>query len=509
MPLLGTHIPGADTMPKLASAINVPAYACSSRSGQGMARASLDNEDAWEDDFQTLHTPVCRVVWWDGDSHGEPATERMEASRGSPSWQPYYQVDVGEEEAEMLVHQSSLEGHPLAPSGGPGHHRGRSALVQVSHPADVGGVRHSFVIGQAPPCGVEYQGSWEDACPPAPTILNIGQFMTEEEVAEGMGEPHWFMAYSCALQWVGEAACGWKWEWPTREALEVKVSPVVLTFWQETGVDLTVTCIKLCWEPTPRALYHKRENGPTAHVSTFLDKLAVLVPSLDAWDQLVWRPTAAIPWVLTEAELYGYCHGQAVDLGPVMLAAQFWLMDEGGIYLCIARALMFEGSVLAYNPAKNEAEWVPVHGLANDLTWAEERSAVALANYVLCIPEEVARIAILGACRIVSWPDDSSTLEEEEAQHPKLQTMDTEPEWGEESEDRARQIDLEEGVEPNRQQHSQDSEAVMEGSEGLAYDDPRSDSNAMVTGADCPWGPVLSPHTPSHVTLHMLGSPMD
>ena len=49
----------------------------------------------------------------------------------------------------------------------------------------------------------------------------------------------------------------------------------------------------------------------------------------------------------------------------------------------------------------------------------------------------------------------------------------------------------------------------MEGSEGLAYDDLWSDSNAMVMGVDCPWGPVLLPCTPSHATLHMLGSPMD
>ena len=39
----------------------------------------------------------------------------------------------------------------------------------------------------------------EDVCPPTPTALNIGQFMTKEEVAEGVGEPHWFVAYSCAL----------------------------------------------------------------------------------------------------------------------------------------------------------------------------------------------------------------------------------------------------------------------------------------------------------------------
>ena len=39
----------------------------------------------------------------------------------------------------------------------------------------------------------------EDACPPTPTILNIRQFMTEEEMTGGVGEPHWFVAYSRAL----------------------------------------------------------------------------------------------------------------------------------------------------------------------------------------------------------------------------------------------------------------------------------------------------------------------
>ena len=55
--------PGADTMPKLILAVNVPAYARSSRSSWGMARASLDDEDVWEDDFQTAHMLVCHIVW--------------------------------------------------------------------------------------------------------------------------------------------------------------------------------------------------------------------------------------------------------------------------------------------------------------------------------------------------------------------------------------------------------------------------------------------------------------
>ena len=108
-----------------------------------------------------------------------------------------------------------------------------------------------------------------------------------------------------------------------------------------------------------------------------------------------------------------------VDLGRMMPAAQFMVTEEEGAYLCTARALVFEGSVLAYNPAMNEVEWVPVCGLANDLSWAEERSAMVLANYVPCVPAMVAWIARLRASQVVSCPgDDSSTLEEEEARHP-------------------------------------------------------------------------------------------
>ena len=99
----------------------------------------------------------------------------------------------------------------------------------------------------------------------------------------------------------------------------------------------------------------------------------------------------------TEVEQYGYHCGQAVDLGPIMPVMQFRVMDEVGTYLCVTRALVFEGSILAYNPTRDEAEWVPAHGLANDLTWVEERSTVALANYMPHVSQEVARIMRLGA----------------------------------------------------------------------------------------------------------------
>ena len=45
---------------------------------------------------------------------------------------------------------------------------------------------------------IKVQG-W-DVCPPAPTVLNIGQFMTWEEVLEKVDNSLWFEAYSHALQ---------------------------------------------------------------------------------------------------------------------------------------------------------------------------------------------------------------------------------------------------------------------------------------------------------------------
>ena len=71
--------------------------------------------------------------------------------------------------------------------------------------------------------------------------------------------------------------------------------------------------------------------------------------SLDAWDQFVWPPAVAVLWALTKAEQYGYCCSQAIDLRPVMPAAQLRVTDEAGTYLCVVWALVFKGSVLAYN----------------------------------------------------------------------------------------------------------------------------------------------------------------
>ena len=140
------------------------------------------------------------------------------------------------------------------------------------------------------------------------------------------------------------------------------------------------------------------------------------IPSLNAWDQFVWLLGAAMLQATTKVEQYCYRHGHAVDLGPVMPVTQLRVTDKEGTYLCVAQALVFGGSVLAYYPARDKAEWVPARGITNHLSWVEERSAVALANFVPHIPQEAAHIARLGTHHLVSWPDDSSLEEEGDGQ---------------------------------------------------------------------------------------------
>ena len=52
---------------------------------------------------------------------------------------------------------------------------------------------------------IKVQG--QDVCLPTPMALNIGQFMTWEEVLENVDNSLWFAAYSHTLQRVREAAC--------------------------------------------------------------------------------------------------------------------------------------------------------------------------------------------------------------------------------------------------------------------------------------------------------------
>ena len=189
-------------MPKLASVVNVPSHAQSSHSGGGMAWASLDDDDAWDDDFQTPPTPVRCVVQREDDGCEELVDGRMEALRGSPGLRTGYQVDVGEEEATLetidptwrTTHWLKLMVQGISDDEVPWYELVIPLMVGTEGAA-LSLAKHLLTVWR---WSVKVLG-W-DICPPALTALNVGQFMTKEEVSEGIDEPLWFMAYSCALQ---------------------------------------------------------------------------------------------------------------------------------------------------------------------------------------------------------------------------------------------------------------------------------------------------------------------
>ena len=124
---------------------------------------------------------------------------------------------------------------------------------------------------------------------------------------------------------------------------------------------------------------------------------------------------------------------------PVM---EFRVTDEEEAYLCVVQALIFKGSILAYNPTRDEAEWVPIRGVTNNLSWAEERLAVALANFVPCIPQEVDCIMELRARCLLGWSDNSSSNDEQ------MQEEDGEPEGDEPEGDEHEEVEGWEEADP-------------------------------------------------------------
>ena len=117
----------------------------------------------------------------------------MEASGGSPTWQLFVQMDIGEEEPETLEeinpHWRGTWWLQVAVQGITDEEVLWYELVTPLTSGAEGMVlclaKHLVAARQ---WNIKVHG--EDDCSPAPSVLNIGQFITDEEAAKGVGEPH-------------------------------------------------------------------------------------------------------------------------------------------------------------------------------------------------------------------------------------------------------------------------------------------------------------------------------
>ena len=88
-------------------------------------------------------------------------------------------------------------------------------------------------------------------------------------------------------------------------------------------------------------------------------------------DQEYWR----------EEALY-YCPGKMLDIRMCMPGFRLMLQDDKGQYPHSSHALIFEGSMLVYDPQWDIAQWVPIWGTSATLTTSELCTANDLNNMV-------------------------------------------------------------------------------------------------------------------------------
>ena len=99
-----------------------------------------------------------------------------------------------------------------------------------------------------------------------------------------------------------------------------------------------------------------------------------------AWDELVFLPPPTKTRTPHRSGHLGYIRGRMVDLGWALPSLHFHISKQDGEFVCMARGLLFEGSVLAYDPTTKGTEWIPMWGSASDLLLVEEASTRELSN---------------------------------------------------------------------------------------------------------------------------------
>ena len=196
------HIPQCLHHTQSGFGINVPTHARSSHSGEGMAQASLNQNEAQEDDFQTQHMPVRRMMRREDNGHRSSAEGRLEHSGGSPGQQTGYQIDmrtgyqidIGEDE-EMLetvdptwrtTHWLQLAVQGILDDEVPWYDLVTLLMVGTEGVA-LSLAKRLLTVWQ---WSIRVQG--QDACLPPLTVLNIGQFMMWEEVQGMVDNSLWF-----------------------------------------------------------------------------------------------------------------------------------------------------------------------------------------------------------------------------------------------------------------------------------------------------------------------------
>ena len=135
-------------------------------------------------------------------------------------------------------------------------------------------------------------------CPPAPTMLNIGQFL-KGHPEEG-GHTCWLLANAWTMQHMDEASEGRTWH-SSGVHFTLQISLLVEAFIKETGTELIELDITSCCGQLQEEVLHQKDEGPFMDVISYLDELVQCMPTQKAWNELVFPPPVVNLTHLTKA----------------------------------------------------------------------------------------------------------------------------------------------------------------------------------------------------------------
>ena len=156
----------------------------------------------------------------------------------------------------------------------------------------------------------------------------------------------WIEAYACALQCIAEASVGRR--WVMKKGIRVpRVTRVVETFLNAMGMRVSPNIIRQCWPARREHTPVQNLEGARQSIVHKLDEAAMRCTSNVVWDQFAFPQTDQEYW---REEALCYRPGKMLNIRMRMPGFRLMLQDDKGQYPYSGCTLIFEGSMLVYDP---------------------------------------------------------------------------------------------------------------------------------------------------------------
>ena len=168
--------------------------------------------------------------------------------------------------------------------------------------------------------------------------------------------------------------------WVMERGIRVpKITRVVEIFLNATGMRVSPNIIQQCWPARREDMPVQNLEGVRQGIVCKLDEAAMRCTSNITWDQFAFPQMDQEYW---REEALCYHPGKTLDVGMCMPGFRLMLQDDKGQYPHSGHTLIFEGSMLVYDPQRDIAQWVPIWGTSATLTMMEQHAANDLNNMV-------------------------------------------------------------------------------------------------------------------------------